>query len=364
MTISITVGAGQSVAASPGHIYEWGKPVAPGGPGDVPYADQTLNDVQIDAGNMADVAVLTNGTIAAWGGKPLANSSMTAEILPNVSNVVERPVDGNGSFDFLEQPGKDSACPNSTTVVIWPLGKNYAEPQVLSALNCLNVVQLAAGADHTFALTASGQVYVWGDDGSVLGLGPNVKREKSPTLNPSLTRLTNGTSQGIEITAGSRTGGMLVNGQAYCWGADSEDQCGTGSRAAYIYRPTAVDQGSLTFTFIDQGGNYYYNGHTLAMASNGSVWAWGDNAEGQLGNGTTINQNVPVPVSGLPGNIVDVRAGGIHSMALDAKGNVWTWGSNDNGQIGDGTNTNQLVPIEVLSGVSMISAGSLHSLAQ
>ena len=93
------------------------------------------------------------------------------------------------------------------------------------------------------------------------------------------------------------------------------------------------------------------------------MWAWGDNAHGQLGIGTKVNSNIPVAVTGLPTGIIDVRAGGEHALALDAAGNVWAWGDNQYGQVGNGTTTDVLLPLNVLAGVTQISAGSFHSLA-
>jgi alpha-tubulin suppressor-like RCC1 family protein len=351
----------QVAGASSPTIYQWGQVVAPGSPGNIPTPVQSFAATQIDSGNTANLAVLPDGAAQIWGGQPLTTATMTASQVPNVSDLVQRPVDGNHSFDFLEQPGSDPACPDSTTVVKWAPGHNDV-PEVVTTLNCQDVVQLAAGASHTFALTATGQVYAWGDGN--LGLGPNIKAEKNPTLNTYLTSLTGGTSSGVEITAGSTTGGILINGQAYAWGFNAQDQCGCNSTASQIFTPIKVDQGSLSFKWIDQGGNLDNNGHTLAIDTNGNIWAWGANSSGQLGNGNTINQNQPVQVLGLPSNIVDVRAGGAHSLALDANGNVWAWGSNSNGQVGNNSKKKQLLPVEVLSDVTMISAGALQSLAE
>ena len=77
---------------------------------------------------------------------------------------------------------------------------------------------------------------------------------------------------------------------------------------------------------------------------------------------TTVNSGVPLLVPGLPA-IADVRAGGFHSLALDAAGNVWAWGGNTDGEIGNGSTVDVLSPTLVLSGVTEISAGSEHSLA-
>lgn len=347
--------ANNSALAASGSIYEWGRPVATGGPGNLPAIVQAIAPAQIDAGNYADVLVLSDGTVWGWG-----VTSMMLTQVPGVVNVIQRPVDGNGSYSAIEQPGTDPACPASSTVMHW--GKGHA-PVAVSQLNCLNVVELAEAATHTFALTSSGAVYVWGGGGDVLGLGPSVKSEKTPTLNPALTALTNGTSAGVVLTTGMTAGGILVGEKAWSWGNNQYGQCGCGSTAPQIATPTPVDQGSTLFTWIDQGGNLTNDGHELAIDSTGAVWAWGDNASGQLGIGTNVNSNIPVAVSGLPAGIIDVRAGGRHSLALDNAGNVWAWGDNKYGQVGNGMTASVLFPTEVLTGMSQISAGSFHSIA-
>ena len=343
-----------AVASGPS-VLEWGKPVATGGPGTLPALVQSSATLtSIDAGNFGDVLVLSNGTVWGWGG-----ASMTLTQVPGVINVVQRPVDGNGTFTAIEQPGTDAACPTSSTVVHWGKGA----PEVVPQLNCLNVVQLAAAAGHTFALTSNGSVYAWGGGQDVLGFGTGVISEKNPTLNPTLSALTGGTSAGVVITTGMVSAGILVNGQAWSWGDNRFGECGCGSTAAQIPVPTKVSQGTTLYSWIDQGGNLSGDGHELAMTATGAVWAWGDNAHGQLGIGTQVNSNIPVPVTGLPADIEDVRAGGEHSLALDSAGNVWAWGDNQYGQVGNGTTVSVLLPVEVLAGVTQISAGSFHSLA-
>jgi len=336
-------------------IAEWGRPVAPGAPGLLPAAVQN-GAAQIDAGNYTDVLVAADGTVWAWGGASMALSQVAG-----VGNVVQRPVDGNGNFLALEQPGTDPACPTSSTVVRWGIKKPVGS--VEKALQCQNVVQVAAAATHFYALTADGRVFVWGSSGTgALGMGPGITSLKNPTLNPTLSALTGGTSQGVLLTTGMSSGTILVNGQAYAWGGNAQSQCGCGQSGGILWTPLPVVQ-TVAFVFIDQGGNYNDNGHTLALDAAGNVYAWGDGVDGQLGQGVAANSDVPLFVPGLP-PIVDVRAGGMHSLALDASGNVYAWGCNLYGQIGDGTTNNVLSPELVLQGASMISAGSLHSLAQ
>jgi alpha-tubulin suppressor-like RCC1 family protein len=103
---------------------------------------------------------------------------------------------------------------------------------------------------------------------------------------------------------------------------------------------------------------------TLALKSDGSVWAWGDNEVGQLGDGTDANRNLPIAVPGLS-NVTVIAAGYFHSLALDAHGTVWAWGDNDSGQLGDGTTTNRSQPVAIAgpTNVTALVGGVKHSLA-
>jgi alpha-tubulin suppressor-like RCC1 family protein len=107
--------------------------------------------------------------------------------------------------------------------------------------------------------------------------------------------------------------------------------------------------------------------HSLALLSDGTVWAWGCNFNGQLGDGTTTQRTSPVQVTGLSGVVRAVAAGWFHNLAVMSDGHVWSWGLNDHGQVGDGTTTNRTSPVQIpdslLSGVTAVAAGGYHSLA-
>ena len=202
---------------------------------------------------------------------------------------------------------------------------------------------------------------MWGSNSSDdLGMGA-VSDQSKPVRNPYLTALTGGTSNGVLLDTGSFGADILVRGKVYGWGNNQQLECGCGSTAASVEYPTPVHH-SDPFTFIDSGGDFGYDGHTLALDSSGRVWCWGNNTSGQCGLGTTTNVGVPTLVPGLP-KITTVRAGGQQSLYLDSSGTVWTSGSNQFGQAGDGTATNELRVVKVLGGMSMISAGAEHSLA-
>src|SRR5262249_39952156 len=144
------------------------------------------------------------------------------------------------------------------------------------------------------------------------------------------------------------------------WGDNSAGELGDGTLTP---RTTPVPVRSLSgVQAISVNGR-----HDLALLANGTVMSWGDNTFGQLGNGTTSanhNAELPVAVTGLP-KAVQVAAGGEHSLALLANGTVMAWGDNSNGQLGNGTTTSSDVPVAVqgLTNVKAIAAGDLFSVA-
>jgi alpha-tubulin suppressor-like RCC1 family protein len=164
---------------------------------------------------------------------------------------------------------------------------------------------------------------------------------------------------------------------AKAWGDNEYGQLGNGTTEGpekcaatppQACSSTPVEVSKLSGVVVLSTGGYSSGGYpkesSLALLESGTVMAWGYNGEGELGNGTTTNSDVPVAVSGLSG-VTAVSDGGNHSLALLSNGTVMAWGQNENGQLGNGTKTGGKVPVEVsgLSGVTAIAAGGSHSLA-
>jgi alpha-tubulin suppressor-like RCC1 family protein len=168
-----------------------------------------------------------------------------------------------------------------------------------------------------------------------------------------------------DITAGYENTLALKNdGTVWAWGGNEYGQLGSDPSDANAH-PTPAQVSGLTGVMAIAGGNS--SGHILALKNDGTVWAWGLNKEGELGNGTTSFYDAnptPLQVSGLTG-VTAVAAGSGHSIALKNDGTVWAWGGNFAGQLGDGTNNSRTIPVQVsgLTGVTAIAAGNHYSIA-
>jgi alpha-tubulin suppressor-like RCC1 family protein len=160
------------------------------------------------------------------------------------------------------------------------------------------------------------------------------------------------------VSAGGNHSLLLRNdGTIWAWGANSSGQIGDGTKTQRTV-PIIV-AGVTGATAVAAGLS-----HSAALTSDGQVWTWGANGYGQLGDGSTTQNSLPRPVAGLTG-ILAVAAGQDFMLALRNDGTVWAWGQNANGQLGDGTTTQRTVPtiVPALSGISAIAAGASHSVA-
>jgi alpha-tubulin suppressor-like RCC1 family protein len=162
------------------------------------------------------------------------------------------------------------------------------------------------------------------------------------------------------ISAGdNHTLALREDGTVLAWGSDRYGQLGLG-RTVIALAPTRVNGVATRNAPNSLAGG---DSHFVLLQADGSVWAWGSNRNGQLGDGSTADSPIPIRVTGLPSNVVAVAAGGDHSMALTSDGNVWVWGNNQFGELGDGTTTRRPSPFQVpgLANVASIAIGYFHA---
>lgn len=222
----------------------------------------------------------------------------------------------------------------------------------VQAASILTAIDVAAGENHNAAIDYDGKIWTWGNNAfGQLGNG-NTLNSSSPTHVP-------GFSAGIAVAAGANHSLALKSDKTlWAWGNNESGQLGDGTP---VDRDEPVKVANLTnITNIAAGED-----HSLARKSDGTVWAWGNNFLGQLGDKTNINRDEPVNVSTLSG-AMSVTAGARHSLAIiESDGTVWAWGQNDFGQLGDGTTDNKNTPINIqgISGIIALAAGRSHTLA-
>jgi alpha-tubulin suppressor-like RCC1 family protein len=218
-----------------------------------------------------------------------------------------------------------------------------------------NVITMAPGARHTCALTAGGGVKCWGDN-EFGQLGNGTKTNNSIPVDVS------GLASGVTaITAfNNHTCALTANGEVKCWGSNEYGQLGNGTNTD---SSTPVDVRGLTGDVIAIAAGWH---HTCALIASGGVQCWGSNDYGGLGDGTKTFSSIPVDVSGLTGDVIAIAVGGWHSCALAAGGGVKCWGNNFWGQLGDSTNTDISIPVDAIglaSAVTAIALGGEHTCA-
>lgn len=215
---------------------------------------------------------------------------------------------------------------------------------------------LSAGEEHVCGLSATGKAYCWGrNTHGQLGDGTTQRRPRPTPVSTNLVF--------ASLSAGERHScGLTKAGKAYCWGDNEYGQLGTEAIEAQ-YAPVAVS-GDLVFTALSAGGHHSC-GLTEKLDKQANVYCWGQNEHGQLGNESNADSHEPVPVAAEDHTFALLSAGKTHTCGLDAAGQPYCWGSNGNGKLGDGSKTSSFTPTAVSMGsiprFVSVSAGANHT---
>src|ERR1700674_4088544 len=336
----------------------------------------------IAGGQFFSLALTSTGGVLAWGANyagqlgngTTANSTTPVQVsLPSATIVTAIAAGGHHAlavtstgqvfawgFNFDGEVGNGTTNIGGCSCVSTPVAAHLPNGTIVTAV--------AAGFYHSMALTSSGQVLAWGSnlDGQ---LGDNTFTDSTA---PIFVRMASGTVA-TAIAAGESHSLALTSGgaQVLVWGNNLHGQLGNGTTSCCVSVATAVSlPAATTVTAIAAGGC-----DGLALTSTGKVLAWGCNASGQLGNGTTTESSSPVQVSLPSGTTATAIAGDKlltaptapagHSLALTSTGRVLAWGSNAAGQLGNGTTTNSSIRVvaTAVQTAMAIAGGGLASLA-
>jgi alpha-tubulin suppressor-like RCC1 family protein/fibronectin type 3 domain-containing protein len=312
---------------------------------------------QIDGGYAHTIALKNDGTVWTWGNNSygqLGDGTTTLSNRPQmIANISGVKVVAAGTYHNL-------VLKNDGTV--WAWGSNgsgqlgdgtYTTRKVPQPVaNLSNVKAIAAGESFSAVLKEDGTVWTWGGN-SYGQLGDGTNTARTTPVQASI-------SDVISIAAGnSHLVALKTDGTVWAWGDNSSGQLGDNSLNNRNYPVRTRKSNDIRTTKVACGINtsYYIN-------SSGLLYAWGNNSQGQIGDGYTTNRTAPVLVS-LQSKIIDIAGGALFAVALREDRTVWAWGRNDYGQLGDGTNVNKTTPLQIsgLSGVTAVGCGTFHSMA-
>ena len=311
-------------------------------PNPVDVVGLTSGVAAIGAGASSTCALTIGGGVKCWGHNyfgQLGNGTTTDSPVPvDVAGLVS----GIRAISVADM--HTCAVTSAGTALCWgynqygelgtgtPVGSRVSVPVASGPAG--GVVTISAGAWHTCALSTAGAASCWGGN---VPLGNGTTQQSSVPVDVA------GLGSGVRaISAGTgQTCALTDAGGVLCWGDNRHGELGNGST---IWAATPVQVSGLAsgVNAVTAG-----DGNTCAVTAAGFAMCWGDNQYGKLGDGTTIDRDIPVDVAGLGGVATAIAAGTWHSCALMAGGGVRCWGDNRSGQLGNGTTISRSVPGDV-----------------
>jgi alpha-tubulin suppressor-like RCC1 family protein len=327
----------------------------------------------VAAGGSHSLALTSAGGVLAWGGNESGQLGIGNNQNVPVAEVVQIPA-GTIITAIAAGDAHSLAVTSTGRVLAWgsngegELGDPTAGPSSTLPVDValpqgVNVIAIAAGGEHSLAVTSTGGAFAWGSNGfGELGNGTS----GAPHSTPVAVHLPAGTTVTSVAAGESHSVARTATGRVLAWGSNEMNQLGNGTDDdADVPVPVALPSGT-TVNAVASGA---IANHTLAVTSAGNVLAWGSNSEGQLGIGNTISPDFPARVLLPSGTTATaIAAGGDHSVAGTATGQALAWGDNSAGQAGNGS-TSEAVEAPVLvslpgnTTVTEVAAGGSHALA-
>ena len=319
---------------------------------------------QVAGGNRHTATIKTDGTLWTWG---LNNFGHLGDNTTTNRSTPVTTFAGGTNWKQVSCGGVGHTAAIKTDGTLWTWGRNtfgaLGDNTVTTRLTPVttfaggtNWKQVACGYSHTSAIKTDGTLWTWGRNANgQLGINNAATTSSTP-----VTTFAGGTNWKQVAGGDYHTAAIKTDGTLWIWGQNGSGQLGDNT---IINRSTPVTTfaGGTNWKQVAGGGN-----HTAAIKTDGTLWTWGLNSYGRLGVNDTNTRRTPVTTFAGGTNWKQVAGGYTHTAAIKTDGTLWTWGRNANGQLGDNTGTDRQTPVTTSAGGAnwkQVAGGGYHTAA-
>jgi len=300
---------------------------------------QSTSWVSVSSGESFTCGVKTNDTLYCWGRN---NNGQLGDGTNSDRNIPVQEYSQSISWESVSA-GEEHTCSLKTDGSLYCWGYNYygqlgntspAKKYPSTAQNKVDWEYISSGYNYSCGVKTDGTLYCWGYNyyGQLGDNTTNNKKEPVQEYSKSVSW------ESVSVR-NNHTCGIKFNGTLWCWGYNRYGRLGDNTTTERDY--PVQEYSESIWESVSVGEN-----HTCGVKTDGTLWCWGYNGYGQLGDGTTISKKVPVQENSNSINWESVSAGALHSCGVKTNGTLYCWGYNGNGMLGNGTNVNSNVPVQ------------------